>query len=280
VTEVHDATGLVATYSYDAFNRRVAKTVGGATTETVWTGWQALEEYRAGVLSARRSFGLGLDEMVRVEADVEGDGTLESTYHPIYDSTGNLVMVLGPDGEPIELYAYSPNGERQVIVNDLTPPAVEQVRVSGGAIVVELSEEADIEALAAAVAEGDVTLTDLTDPGVPAAVPFTASWPVTEGPQARRRLVLTPGTAPVAGTALELTIAAEALEDLFGNATTAASTDALTWPAADAIVRDTTAPRIESVSVEQGNLVVVLSEPADPTAAAAGDGSPDRPADR
>ena len=40
-------------YEYDAFNRRVKKTVAGGSTETtVWSGWQEIETYVDGALTA------------------------------------------------------------------------------------------------------------------------------------------------------------------------------------------------------------------------------------
>ncbi|HBL31089.1 MAG TPA: hypothetical protein DD490_30040 [Acidobacteria bacterium] len=37
-----------ASYAYDAFNRRLQRTVGSEARETVWSGWQPIEEYRNG----------------------------------------------------------------------------------------------------------------------------------------------------------------------------------------------------------------------------------------
>lgn len=63
-----------------------------------------------------------------------------AAYAPLYDATGNLVAITGPDGKPIERYTYSPYGERKILV-DLTPSRIELVRKEGQEIWVEVSEE-------------------------------------------------------------------------------------------------------------------------------------------
>ena len=66
LSRVTDAQGAeVARYEYDGFNRRVRRIVGGDTEETVWSGWQPLEAYHDGQLAERRTYGRGLDEIVR-----------------------------------------------------------------------------------------------------------------------------------------------------------------------------------------------------------------------
>ncbi len=76
LTRVDLADGTdVATYAYDAFNRLVRRNAGSTTETTAWSGWQPVETYEAGQLAERRTFGLGLDELVRLEIDLDGDGS-------------------------------------------------------------------------------------------------------------------------------------------------------------------------------------------------------------
>ena len=152
----------LARYGYDAFNRRVEKTVAGVSEETVWGGWQNLETYRSGQLESRRTFGVGLDEIVRQEVDLDGDGTVESRQTPLYDSIGSLVALVDATGKPIEAYDYTPSGERTVTV-DLDPPALEQVRVVGGALWLEASEAVSLAKLEETRAAGTLVL-DLVSP--------------------------------------------------------------------------------------------------------------------
>ena len=300
MARVSDATtgATVATYLYDNFNRRLAKTVetaeGPKTTETVWGGWQNLEEYvsdgtpgsSAPQLASRRTYGLGLDEIVRQETDVDGDGVLETVTVPVYDSTGNLVLATGPDGRTLERYEYTPYGGR-TIFTDLTGPRLDQLRAvegpGGGELWLELSEAALPVPLEEAVSAD--TLTVSVDGAVET---LTVSQPVVTGREARRRVVLKLGTTPAAGAAVELTIPGTALVDESGNEATADITQSFTWPGAGSggsgssgsVVFDDTDPRVGLVSTyRDGNpvLTVQLSEEADLTAAATAitlDGAP------
>jgi RHS repeat-associated protein len=267
LTRVINGTGdQVASYSYDAFNRRVAKAVNGVTEQTVWSGWRPLEEYTDGQLSERRTYGLAIDELVRVESDLTGDGTLETVLQPVYDSSGNIALVTGSDGRILERYDNDPYGERKIYV-DLTAPRVEQLRVVGDEIWLEISEEVMAEALAKAVEEDALTVVEVaTETPVSIAA---LSQPIREGRQAGRRLVLALAAPPAAGTELELTIPATSLRDSFGNVATDAFVQSFAWPDGGAVLFDQAPPRVESVVVRSGYLEVELSEEADAAGAAA-----------
>ena len=256
-----DSVGTeIASYTYDAFNRRIAKTAGGLTEETAWAGWQPLERYEAGQLAERRTYGAGLDEVVRIESDLDGDGTLDQSYTPVYDHTGNLALVTdSTTGQVIERYRLTPYGERTILV-DSTPPAVEQLRVKDGALWLEISEGVNAEALQAAVTAGAVTLTETatsTD------ITLTPTQPVQEGGQAFRRIVLTPDTAPADGTTLELRLEPAALVDAFGNQLAATYLQGFDWPAGDEVVDDTAAPTVEAVRLVDRFVEIELSEEPD-----------------
>ena len=254
LTRVSRANGdEVATYQYDAFNRRISKTVGSETRETTWRGWQPVEERRNGDLDQRRVFGLGLDEMVQLQVDLNGDGQADQTYAPLYDSTGNLVVMTGNNGKPVERYEYTPYGERKIFV-DNTPPAVEQVRVKGNTLWVELSEEVDGGVLAA----HPFTLANLANQQAIAIASVTR--PVTTGSQARRRLVITT-TAPVpADTQVRLTIPAAAFQDSFLNQPAADYELTFAWPQSDAVLQDSKGLQLQSAAVHGGHLEIGLSE--------------------
>ena len=74
-----DGVGEIARYEYDAFNRLTTRVVASETQEWVWSGWQLVERYANGVLAMRRVYGQGLDEVVRQEADGDGDGILDGS---------------------------------------------------------------------------------------------------------------------------------------------------------------------------------------------------------
>lgn len=249
---------LVASYTYDAFNRRVRREIGGASYITVWDGWRPIEERRGSQMIRRQVFGPGLDEMTRFEVLKDGDTEL-TVYTPVYDAIGNVVAMLDDTGKPVERYEYSPLG-RRFIWSDITPPTIDQVRRIDGQLVVEFSEEIREDQL------GTFSLWNVTkERTVPVAYEFT----VTTGRRARHRLVITPEPAQPQDLedddALELRIPASALLDLFGNRPPSDPAPvALTWSATGTeLVRDTAAPKLVEACIKNGNLQLVFSETPD-----------------
>ncbi len=263
---VSDPTGELATYAYDVFNRRTGRRVAGQLQETTWSGWQEIEELVDGLLTERRTYGVGLDEIVALERDTDGDGAVDQTLTPMYDSIGNLAVVTDQNGKPSERYGYSPFGERTITV-DLTPPRVVQVRVIDGAVWVEASEEVRLDALAAAAGQGSLTL---TDPGSGQPIPFIPTQPVRTGRMKHRRVVLTPASSPAAGVPVALAIGPEALVDLFLNEASEGFEQSFPWPAGDAVILDDANPELVQVAVKDGFLEVQFSEEIDVATVAEG----------
>ncbi|MEO7974243.1 MAG: hypothetical protein ABIU84_11725, partial [Thermoanaerobaculia bacterium] len=256
-----DGVGEIARYEYDAFNRLSKRTVGGELQEWAWSGWQLLERYKNGQLAMRRTYGLGLDEVVRQVADGDGDGVLESVTVPVYDSIGNAVAITDETGKAIERYEYSPYGTRTIRV-DLDPPVVEQLREAGGNLLMEFSEEVLLSRLQEAIASGGVTLRDTTDD---APVAISASQPMREGKQKGRRLLLTPEPAALqeANHAMLLHIDSSAMADLFENRAETAYEKTFVWLGADHVIEDATPPRVELLLTKNGELELGFSEAID-----------------
>ncbi len=261
LTRVTDGSGAeVASYAYDAFNRKVSRTTGGTTETTAWSGWRALERYRDGQLAERRTYGSGLDDVVRLEEDLDGDGTIDHEYTPVYDHTGNLaVLADAATGKPIERYRHTPYGEETILV-DSSPPAVEQLRVKDGALGLEISEGVNAKALQDAVTAGQVSLTDTA---TSTEITLTATQPIQEGREAFRRIILTPASVPAEGTALELRIEPAALVDAFANQPAADYVQTFDWPAGEAVLDDTAAPRVEAIRLVGRKVEIELSEEPD-----------------
>ena len=133
------AIGEIARYEYDTFNRRITKTVEDVETQTVWSGWRPVEDYKDGLIRARRTYGLGLDEIVRMQLDLDGDTALDDTYHPLYDGSGNPVVLTGELGRPIERYEYTPFGPKRIRVDSVSPQLA-QARVEDNRLVLEWNE--------------------------------------------------------------------------------------------------------------------------------------------
>ncbi len=269
LTQVTDLSGTeIASYEYDTSNRRVRKTLAGSSVfETVWSDWQAVEEYFNGQLLHRRTFGGGLDEQIRMEADLDQNGTLETDYVPLYDQSGHISRLTGPAGQLVGMYRYSPLGGDMVAQVDATPAEVEQALWRGGQLWLEFSEEVLPSPLLEAVQSGTL---HLVEPSSSTEFALTAELPLSEGRQAHHRLVLTPVSEPPVGTILELIVPAGAMRDLFTNMPSSDYTLPLTWPAvgaADMVLSDTVDPEVELVYVKDSHLKIEFSEEVNPTLA-------------
>ncbi len=100
---------LIASYLYDAQNRRVSKTVGNKTTDYTYAGSQVSDEYtRKGTTRTHvRTYVYGpegVDDLVFTD----GPEGLRS-YHK--DGLGSVVAVTDEDGDVLETYNYEPYGE-------------------------------------------------------------------------------------------------------------------------------------------------------------------------
>ncbi len=250
----------VATYGYDAFNRRVEKSVDGSTQLTSWSGWQALEKSENGQPTERRIYGNGIDELVQLEK-VEAGVSL--TYAPVYDAKGNLALLTDANGKIVERANTSTYGQTTWSA-DSTAPTITQLRLRSGTLELRTSEEVRLAALLSALTSGKATLVET---GTNHLIQVLATQPpgIT-----RTRLALTPSTAISPGTELRLRMEPEAIEDLFGHSLDEPFEQTLTWQStADTVLADTAAPEISHVLLRGASLEVGFSEPLDAAGVAA-----------
>ncbi len=269
-----DPSVVVATYDYDALNRRVRRTTGGVTYRTVWEGRRPIEQYidvgGQETLQSRRIYGAGLDEMLAFETRLQPSDTTLTGFVPVYDVTGNLVVITDLQGKPVERYEYSPNGERFIWADD-TPPEVDQVRLDQGEILVELSEQVVEERVQTARDTGVLRLENVTK-GIDLPVDF--DLPLTEGRMAQRRWVIRPKSSVTAeqlaaGDLLRLHIPASGLRDFFDNDLAADEQHDLTWSTGSAqVVADTESPELLEACQKSGSLHLTFSETPDMGSAA------------
>lgn len=243
----------LASFDYDAANRLVRRMTPNGTEQTAWSGWQELETWKDGQIQDRLLYGPGLDEVIAWQKNIDGDGDLEQQSIPLYDPSGSVVALTDGAGRPIERYSYTSHGEREVLV-DSTPPTVEQVRVVGNELWLELSEEIQRDK----VTTGTLVLTWAGQ--TPPANPPAPMWPVTEGPNAGRRIVLPVSTPPAAGTSVSLTLEAEGMVDLFALKPAADYQLSFNWPAGDALVYDGVAPSLSRALLREGHLELHFTE--------------------
>ncbi|MDY7095737.1 MAG: RHS repeat-associated core domain-containing protein [Acidobacteriota bacterium] len=259
----------LAYYEYDTFNRRVRiQRSQDSLREVVWSGWQELEETLGGQLWQRRTYGRSLDELVRLEGDLNLDGVLETDYAPLYDRSGNLVVLTGAQGQPVAKYAYSPFGDTMAAHVDATPSQVHQVLFKAGELWLEFSEEVLTEPFFEAVTSGEVYLQESAS-GTHHSL--LALFPVADGRQAHHRVVLTPETVPTAGVEVALVVGEEAVRDHFDNEPAAPYSLTFDWPAAGTttqLLEDSAAPEVEQVYLRDSYLEIEISESVDLAAAA------------
>ena len=103
--------GATATYTYDAFHRRVSKTTAEGTTNYIYDGNKILEERDASnQLSASYIYGaMGADDVVRMRRD-----GVDYFFHT--DRMESVMAVTDAAGDVVERYSYDPFG-RPTIYN-------------------------------------------------------------------------------------------------------------------------------------------------------------------
>jgi RHS repeat-associated protein len=125
---------------------------------------------------------------------------------------------------------------------------------------VELSEGVSPDALAKALTDQTLKLTDLTHQQD---LRISAVQPVTTGQEADRRLVISLSDTPAPQTQIRLTLPVAALVDSFLNQPAQDFQVTFTWPASDAVVQDNKPIQLERVAVHDGYLEIELSEEPD-----------------
>lgn len=134
ITLVKDSSNNdVATYAYDAFNRRIEKV--GKTGESDITysyyygqtpsdasSWQLLEVYEdADFTNVYEQYVWGgqyIDEIIRRQRDTDTDGSFDDTLYYDQDGNWNVIALLAADGAVLERYLYDAYGDPTIIDAD------------------------------------------------------------------------------------------------------------------------------------------------------------------
>lgn len=105
LSSVAGGGGLAATFQYDAFGRRVRKTVNGEVTRFLYDGTNVVQELSAtGSVTANLLGGLAVDEVFRRDAS----GTARSFFA---DALGSTLALTDAAGAVQTQYAYEPFGK-------------------------------------------------------------------------------------------------------------------------------------------------------------------------
>jgi RHS repeat-associated protein len=99
--------GVSASFQYDGYGRRRAKTVSGASTAFLYDGLNTVQEISGGSPSANILPGLGIDEWL-TRSDIAG------TRHFLTDVLGSTVGLVDASGTVQTEYTYEPFGKTNV----------------------------------------------------------------------------------------------------------------------------------------------------------------------
>jgi RHS repeat-associated protein len=92
-----------ASFVYDAFGRRVSKTIGAATTNYLYDDVNPVQELSGGSPTANLLTGLGVDEYFQ-RTDSSGPANF------LTDALGSTIALTGPTGNMLAQYTYDPYG--------------------------------------------------------------------------------------------------------------------------------------------------------------------------
>ena len=117
---------LIADYFYDAFGRRIAKSVSNSgdldgTTEYVYDGVNVIEEFEQN--SARVFlYGRRVDEPLTMDVDSNLDFEPDETYYYHEDARAHIVALSDENGQIVEEISYSPFGVSSIGMSQLDNP--------------------------------------------------------------------------------------------------------------------------------------------------------------
>jgi len=125
-------TTIVATYSYDALNRRVRKVVGNETRTFYFNNaWQCVEEYVGGGWKSRYIWGLRyVDDLIMRDMDNTGGGSVTHRAYSLADANWNVVAITNTSGTVQERYTYSAFGKLNILDAAFTTRAASACNVT------------------------------------------------------------------------------------------------------------------------------------------------------
>ncbi|MCR4799497.1 MAG: hypothetical protein K5860_03220 [Bacteroidales bacterium] len=116
--EVKDVSNqTIATYTYDAFNRRITKTVGSTTERYTYDDWDIVEistnsnDYTNIIDSA-------MDRHIAIEVTANNTSTL---YYFLTDERGNVTALTDANGNILERYRYRVYGDFEILDTQFAP---------------------------------------------------------------------------------------------------------------------------------------------------------------
>ena len=119
------AAGSAAQYVYDALNRRIRKTVSGAVTDCLYSGWRCVEDRDVSNLpSIQYIWGIYLDEIIQQKniAAISGFGA-NALLYPLQDLLYRTTGLSDSSGTVREAYDMDAYGNTLIFRNSGSPPS-------------------------------------------------------------------------------------------------------------------------------------------------------------
>lgn len=109
---------VIAVYRYDAFNRRVERTVtgSGALNERVqyfYDGWREIEERRVAAVQ-QYVYGMWIDEPLTLDKDDNNDGIVDQSFFYHQDGRTNVTALTDATGSIVQTITYDAYGRPSV----------------------------------------------------------------------------------------------------------------------------------------------------------------------
>ncbi len=118
-------------YHYDAFGRRIARTVGSTRTYGLYDGWNPIAEFTGAVHTSGSAPAVTLERTWLWGTDLSGTlqgaggvggllavnletGADAGVYHPLYDGNGNIGQYVNSSGNAVAKYEYDGFGNSLV----------------------------------------------------------------------------------------------------------------------------------------------------------------------
>jgi RHS repeat-associated protein len=116
--EVKNSGGTtLASYKYDALDRRIAATHGSTTTDFYYSDqWQVLEERVGGNATAQYIWSpTYVDALILRDRDTDANGSLDERLWVQQDANWNVTALIDGSGNVVERYLYDPFGNVTIL---------------------------------------------------------------------------------------------------------------------------------------------------------------------
>ena len=118
-----DGAGDVATYEYDAMNRRITKVDQSGMSDVTYdyyysSGWQVVEVRKGGDTDPYEQYVWGgryIDDLVLRDRDADTNGVVDDTIYALHDANWNVVALANTTGDVQERYRYTAYGHPTVL---------------------------------------------------------------------------------------------------------------------------------------------------------------------